>query len=145
MNPRPRPRILYCRIRKCQCFAPWYEVCARISPWILIRNAIPGMFVPPRKICVYLRVNCNFMTNPVSNFKVTDRQSFITFIDLLRKDFVDNHESWENKNLDDFLEALSSYANDIQGYYDNTKQNVNADEPNWQTFADIFKGATLYE
>lgn len=85
------------------------------------------------------------MTNPVSNFKVTDRQSFITFIDLLRKDFVDNHESWENKNLDDFLEALSSYANDIQGYYDNTKQNVNADEPNWQTFADIFKGATLYE
>ena len=47
--------------------------------------------------------------------------------------------------MNDFLEALSSYANDIQGYYDNTKQNVNADEPNWQTFADIFKGATLYE
>jgi hypothetical protein len=85
------------------------------------------------------------MTDTVSNFKVNDRQSFIEFIDLLRKDFVDNPESWENKRLDDFLEALSSYANDIQGYYDNTKQNVNADEPNWQTFADIFKGATLYE
>jgi hypothetical protein len=85
------------------------------------------------------------MTDTISNFKVTDRQSFIEFIDLLQKDFVDNPESWENKKLDDFLEALSSYANDIQGYYDNTKQNVNADEPNWQTFADIFKGATLYE
>jgi hypothetical protein len=84
------------------------------------------------------------MTDTVSNFKVTDRQSFIEFIDLLRKDFVDNPESWGNKRLDDFLEALSSYANDIQGYYDNTKQNVNADEPNWQTFADIFKrGDTL--
>ena len=85
------------------------------------------------------------MTDTVSNFKVTDRLSFIEFIDLLRKDFVDNPESWENKKLDDYLEALSSYANDIQGYYDNTKQNVNADEPNWQTFADIFKGATRYE
>jgi hypothetical protein len=85
------------------------------------------------------------MTDTVSNFKVTDRQSFVEFIDLLRKDFVDNPEGWENKKLDDFLGALSSYANDIQGYYDNTKQNVNADEPNWRTFADIFKGATLYE
>ena len=85
------------------------------------------------------------MTDTVSNFKVTDRQSFIKFIDLLRQDFIDNPKSWENKKLDDFLEALSSYANDIQGYYDNTKKNVNADEPNWQTFADIFKGASIYE
>ena len=85
------------------------------------------------------------MTEAVSNFKVTDRQSFIKFIDLLRNDFVNNPESWENTKLDDFLVALSSYAKDIQGYYDNTKQNVNADEPNWQTFADIFKGASIYE
>lgn len=85
------------------------------------------------------------MTDTISNFKVTDRQSFIKFIDLLRKDFVDNPESWENKKLENFLEALSSYADDIQGYYDNTNQNVDADKPNWQTFADIFKGATLYE
>ncbi len=85
------------------------------------------------------------MTETVSNFKVTNRQSFIEFIDLLRKDIVDNPEGYQNKKLDDFLEALSSYANNIQGYYDNIKQIVNADEPNWQTFADIFKGATLYE
>jgi hypothetical protein len=85
------------------------------------------------------------MTDTVSNFKVADRKAFIKFMDLLRKDFVDNPESWENKKIDDFLEAISSYANDIQGYYDNTNQNVNADEPNWQIFADIFKGAILYE
>ena len=85
------------------------------------------------------------MTEDISNFKVIDRESFIKFIDLLRQDFIDNPESWENKKLDDFLEALSSYTNDIQGYYDNTNRNVNADEPNWQTFADIFKGSTQYE
>jgi hypothetical protein len=81
----------------------------------------------------------------LKNFKVNDRQSFIKFIDLLRQDFIDNSQNWENKKLDTFLEAISSYATDIQGYYDNTKQNVNADEPNWQTFADIFMGAKIYE
>ena len=85
------------------------------------------------------------MTDTISNFKVTDRQTFVKFINLLRQDLVDNPESWENKKLGDFLEALSAYAEDIQGYYDNIKKNVNADEPNWQTFADIFKGATIYE
>ena len=81
----------------------------------------------------------------LSNFKVTDRQSFAKFIDLLRQDFMDNSESWENNKLDTFLYAISSYATDIQGYYDNTKQIINADEPNWQTFADIFKEAKIYE
>lgn len=81
----------------------------------------------------------------LSNLKVTDRQSFIQFIDLLRQDFLNNPEGWENKNLQDFLEAIGSYAKDIQGYYDNMKQVVNVDEPNWQTFADIFKGAKIYE
>jgi hypothetical protein len=85
------------------------------------------------------------MTDTVSNFKVTDRQTFIKFIDLLRQDFIHRPESWENKKLEDFLGAISSYAEDIQGYFDNTKQNINADEASWQTFADIFKGAILYE
>lgn len=85
------------------------------------------------------------MDDTLNNFKVTDRQTFVEFLDLLRKDFLDNPENWENKTLTEFLEALSSYAEDIQGYYDNIKQDVNADQPNWQTFADIFKGATMYE
>ena len=51
----------------------------------------------------------------------------------------------KNKKLENFLEAMSSYAQDIQGYYDNMKQNINADEANWQTFADILKGASIYE
>lgn len=85
------------------------------------------------------------MTEELSNFKVTDRQSFIKFIELLREDLCNNEESWENKNLADFLEAMTRYTEDIQGYYDNTKQSVNAEQPNWQTFADIFKGSTMYE
>ena len=85
------------------------------------------------------------MNETLKDFKVTDRETFIKFIDLLRKDYLDNSENWGNKNLPDFLGALSAYAEDIQGYYNNMKQNVNADQPDWQTFADIFKGAIIYE
>ncbi len=85
------------------------------------------------------------MREQLLNFKVTDRKSFIEFIGLLHQDFRLNSESWENNNLENFLEAMERYADDIQGYYDNTNQNVNADEPSWQTFADIFKGSMSYE
>ena len=85
------------------------------------------------------------MDDTLNNFQVTDRQTFIKFLDLLRQYYLSKPYSWENKTLPDFLEALSSYAEDIQGYYDNMNQEINADQPNWQTFADIFKGATIYE
>ncbi len=85
------------------------------------------------------------MSDIINNFNVTDRKSFIKLLNLLKQDFLNNSESWENKTLPDFLEALSAYSEDIQGYYDNTKQNVDADIANWKTFADIFKGAKIYE
>jgi hypothetical protein len=50
-----------------------------------------------------------------------------------------------SQTLPDFLEALGAYTADIQGYYDNTKQNINADTPDWRTFSDIFLGAKIYE
>ena len=85
------------------------------------------------------------MSDVLYNFRVTNRQTFIEFLDLLRQDFLDNQESWENNKMESFLEALSAYASDIQGYYNNTNQNIDADNPSWQTFADIFKGAKIYE
>jgi len=85
------------------------------------------------------------MNDTVNDVKVVDRQSFVEFLELLRKDLLDHPENWENKTLPDFLEALSRYAEDIQGYYDNIKLDVNADKPDWSTFADIFKGARVYE
>ena len=105
--------------------------------WFSIRNYASSS--------VYLCVACYFMNDKFHNFKVTDRQSFSEFINLLRQELIDNPESWENNSLPNFLEALSRYANDIKSYYDNMKQDVNADQPNWQTFADILRGATIYE
>ncbi len=39
---------------------------------------------------------------PAIQFKVTDRKTFIEFINLLRADLLANSHTWENKNLNDF-------------------------------------------
>ena len=85
------------------------------------------------------------MNNDYQSLKVTDRKSFIKFIEDLQDEFRGSGDAWENNNLGDFLEALSRYTEDAQGYYDNTNQNINADEASWKVFADIIKGATIYE
>ena len=95
--------------------------------------------------CVKRNVVGNFMNDTLNDFKVKDRQTFNKFLELLLKDHLGNPESWKNKTLPDFLEAFSAYTEDIQGYYDNLKLNKKADMPDWSTFADIFKGAKIYE
>ena len=82
------------------------------------------------------------------NIRVTDRKSFEEFISLLLADFnknKDDDEAWENNRLDLFLEAMSRYTADIDGYYKNMEPDQNADVPSWKVFADIMRGAVVYE
>ena len=80
------------------------------------------------------------------DIQVNSRETFIQFIRQFRLNLDDNFEQWTNNNLSDFLESLESYAEDVQGYYDNTQQTgENADIASWKRFADILKGARVYE
>ena len=82
------------------------------------------------------------------NIEVKDRKSFEEFINLLLVDFnknKDNEDVWENNRLDLFLEAMSAYTADIDGYYKNMEPDQNADVPTWKVFADIMRGAVVYE
>jgi len=77
--------------------------------------------------------------------EVVDRQSFIKFLSLLYDDYQLNKAEWENIDLNSFLEAMIRYSEDIQAYYDNTNQKIDADTPSWKVFADILLGAKIYE
>ena len=73
------------------------------------------------------------------------RIEFIDFLKDFRKDLKENQSNWENRTLEDFLEAMEVYSEDIQGFYDNMKMNIDADKPTWENFAAIMKGAKIYE
>jgi len=85
------------------------------------------------------------MNNEISATEVTDRESFIRFLGSIRNGFERGNTDWSNITLKDFLESLENYTNDVQGYYDNIYPGINADVPSWRIFADILKGASMYE
>ncbi len=76
---------------------------------------------------------------------IKSRTDFIKFIELLLEDYKANPEEWENRDLESFLEALGRYSEDVDGYYKNFGINVDLENTNWRVFADILRGATVYE
>ncbi len=73
------------------------------------------------------------------------RIEFIEFLKEFRRDLDENKSDWENKTLEDFLEAMEAYTGDVQGFYDNMKLDIDADKPTWENFKTILKGASIYE
>lgn len=73
------------------------------------------------------------------------RVEFIEFIKEFRKGLKEDKSSWRNVTLEDFLEAIESYTEDVQGFYDNMQMDIDADKPTWENFKTILKGASVYE
>lgn len=76
---------------------------------------------------------------------VKTKDEFVAFLAALADDVRGNPRAWENKDLPSFLDALASYAEDIQGYYKNSGQQVDASTPSWRLFAEMLCGARVYE
>ena len=94
-------------------------------------------------------MNASGEPNSLETSGIKSRQDFVIFLNQLLTDYQNNSETWENKNLGDFLEALSRYAIDIEGYYQNTSKAgaglIDANCATWRVFADMLQGATIYE
>lgn len=74
-----------------------------------------------------------------------NRIEFITFLKVFKEDLLQNKTNWENKTLEEFLDGMISYSEDLQGYYDNQNSNIDANHASWDNFATILKGASMYE
>lgn len=75
---------------------------------------------------------------------VADRESFIAFTSKLSADWKGNLESWKNRDLGAYLEALASWVEDMDGYYQNQGLPM-PENINWRVFADILMAARVYE
>ena len=77
--------------------------------------------------------------------EVTSLSTFVKFLSELSNDFRQNGSLWENRNLNDFLEALHDWSDDCVWYYKNMNLSVDPDEAQWRVFADMLLAARVYE
>ena len=75
---------------------------------------------------------------------IESRDDFVTFIEALRYDVVAYPEEWQNQTLEDFLEALSAWVKDMDGYYQNNRLPVPT-SLTWKNFAEMMLAAKYYE
>jgi hypothetical protein len=75
---------------------------------------------------------------------VRNRQDLAILISDLVDDLRSNKQEWENDNLLDFLEAMSRWVQDMDGYFMNRGEPIPTDKP-WKLFADILMAARIYE
>jgi len=75
---------------------------------------------------------------------INSKQDFVEFVELLASNFKNNSEEWANKTLLDYLESISSWTEDMEGYYQNNNIPI-PENVNWKVFANILIAAKMYE
>ena len=71
------------------------------------------------------------------------RKEFVSFLQEMVKERESGAE-WDNNDLTSFLEALSGWIQDMDGYYKNV-EGQQPEEPNWKVFADALNAAKIYD
>ncbi|KAA8999078.1 hypothetical protein FJU30_15045 [Affinibrenneria salicis] len=75
---------------------------------------------------------------------MTTKDDVIKLIYRLASDRRDNPEQWENRDLSCYLEAMASWIEDMDGFYENTGRRAPGDI-SWSVLADILQAAKIYE
>jgi hypothetical protein len=74
--------------------------------------------------------------------RITSRDELVS---VIRELAAEDTSKWDNSDLGTFLEALSGWIGDCDGYYKNTGSDINSDSASWQLFADALQAAKIYE
>lgn len=82
------------------------------------------------------------MNEILKNIKT--KKDFIDFINILFNDINENPEEWEDKSVISYLESMQSWVEDMEGYYNNTKQEIPRDI-NWNFIATLLYVGKIYE
>lgn len=75
---------------------------------------------------------------------IRSKEDFTYFLSQLINDYTNNNKEWENKNIGDFISAMKSWVEDMEGYYKNNHLDVptNID---WNFFANVLFASRIYE
>jgi hypothetical protein len=77
-------------------------------------------------------------------FEISSKEDFLAFFDKLITDFETNADSWENKDLGAYLNAMYRWVEGMNGFYKNTGLPI-PENVDWKTFGQILLAAKVYE
>jgi hypothetical protein len=77
---------------------------------------------------------------------IKSKDDFLVFMDALLRNYRSAPQTWENRSLDDYLDAIARWVESIEWYYKNNEiKDVDLASMNWRVMADILMAAKLYE
>lgn len=80
---------------------------------------------------------------------IVTRDDFVSFLEQLCQQLREGRDEWTNTSLQDFLEALAAWAEDMDGYYANIglaqQIDLSKERVPWRVFADMLLAARVYE
>ncbi|ROP59943.1 hypothetical protein EDF81_2766 [Enterobacter sp. BIGb0383] len=72
------------------------------------------------------------------------KDELIKLIYSLVSEIKSNPNKWESNDLPSFLEAMASWMEDMEGFYENMNKPY-PDDVNWSVLGDILMAARVYE
>ncbi|MFC9431990.1 hypothetical protein [Streptomyces sp. NPDC056987] len=75
---------------------------------------------------------------------VETRDDLVRFLGEAIADLSEGGSSWENTSLEDFLEALAGWLQDMPGVFANRSEPV-PEQPDWKLVARMIMAARTYE
>jgi len=76
--------------------------------------------------------------------RIKSKEEFIDFLNFLSQDKFQKNEEWENQTIEDYLSSVSSWVEDMEGYYKNKNLPI-PDNENWSFIATLFYIGKIYE
>lgn len=74
--------------------------------------------------------------------KTTDKESFLNFLSVLKSDYANQKDEWENWSIDAYLDAVHAWVSAFQG---SELDDFNWKNPDWRLIAAIFYMGKIYE
>jgi hypothetical protein len=76
---------------------------------------------------------------------IRTRSDLASFVRALRQDLNHHPEEWENPTLDDYLDALAAWTEDMDGYFKNIHGAPVPEQPSWKIVGYMLIAARIYE
>lgn len=75
---------------------------------------------------------------------ISTREDFMRFLHKLEEDCNINKDEWESRDIPSYLKSVSSWVEDMDGYYENMNREAPKDV-DWKFLATLFYVGKIYE